>query len=86
MTADQQHLFNIAVMLAAFFGGWVLKSLTKSIDRLDSDVRELPKLYVSKGDFKEALREIKEDVRAGFHKVEKTLSLIFNKLEDKEDK
>lgn len=73
-------------MLAAFFGGWVLKSLTKSIDRLDRDVRDLPKLYVSKDDFKEAVREIKEDVRAGFLKVEKTLSLIFNKLEDKEDK
>lgn len=86
MRPDQQQLFNLIVMLAAFFGGWVLKSLTKSIDRLDKDVREMPKLYVTKDDFKDTLNEIKSDMRVGFSKVEATLAAIFKKFDDKEDK
>ena len=36
---DYQVLFNIAFGIAGFFGGWVLNNLSKSIERLDTDVR-----------------------------------------------
>lgn len=86
MEIDTQLVFNIAIALSGFFGGWVLNSLTKAIDRLDKDVREMPRIYVSRDDFKEALKDIKCSVNTGFLKVDKTLSEINNKLDRKEDK
>jgi hypothetical protein len=72
---DYQVLFNAAVGIAAFFGGWTLNSITKAIERLDSDVRAMPHEYVVKNDYKEDLREVKDLCRQ-----------IFDKLESKQDK
>jgi len=72
---DSQILFNVAVALAGFFGGWVLNNLTKSIDRLDTDVRAMPHVYVTREDYKDDLRDVKE-----------MLSKIFDKLDAKQDK
>jgi hypothetical protein len=41
---------------------------------------------VRRDDFKDAVREIKEDMKAGFSNVDKTLGLLFKKLDHKEDK
>ncbi len=83
---DYQVLFNIAVAMAGFFGGWVLNNLTKSIERLDNDVRAMPHTYVSKEDWKDAMREMKEEMRSGFDKLDLSLGTIFKKLDGKEDK
>lgn len=72
---DTQTLFNIAVGLAAFFGGWVLNNIMRSIQLLDRDVREMPKIYVTKEDFHRDLAEIKDICRQ-----------IFDKLDGKADK
>jgi predicted RNA-binding protein with EMAP domain len=72
---DYQVLFNGAVAIAAFFGGWTLNSITKAIERLDSDVRAMPHDYVSKDDYKDELREVKD-----------MLGKIFDRLENKADK
>lgn len=72
---DYQVLFNIAVTVAAFFGGWILSRIYTAIDRLDDDVRDLPKVYVSKDDYREDLREIKD-----------LLGAIFKRLDHKADK
>lgn len=72
---DTQTLFNIAVGLAAFFGGWVLNNIMRSIQVLDRDVREMPKIYVTKDDFHRDLAEIKDICRQ-----------IFDKLDNKADK
>jgi hypothetical protein len=61
--------------LAAFFGGWVLNNITKAIERLDTDVRNMPHDYVSKNDYRTDIREIKE-----------MLGKIFDRLETKADK
>lgn len=79
---DYQILFNIAFSAAGFLGGWVLNNMTKAIDRLDKDVRDLPHIYVSKDDFK----DMREDMRSGFDKIDHTLGTIFKRLERKEDK
>lgn len=72
---EYQSLFNAAVGLAAFFGGWTLNSITKAIERLDSDVRSMPHDYVGKSDYKEDLKEVKDLCRQ-----------IFDKLDAKQDK
>jgi hypothetical protein len=72
---DSQTFFNIALGLAAFFGGWVLNNITKAIERLDTDVRALPSTYVSKDDYRRDIDDIKE-----------ILGKIFDKLDAKVDK
>ena len=79
-------LFNIALGAASFLGGWVLNNMTKAIERLDKDVREMPTTYVSKDDFRDANREIREEMRKGFDKIDANLGVIFKRLERKEDK
>lgn len=83
---DWQILFNIAFGICGFLGGWVLTRVTQTMDRLDKDVRGLPHLYVSKDDFKEAVKDLKEDVKSGFSKIDGTLATIFSKLDRKEDR
>ncbi len=72
---DYQNAFNIVVTLAAFLGGWVLNNITKALDRLDKDVRDMPNAYVSKADYRDDIREIK-----------KILTKIDDKMDKKADK
>jgi hypothetical protein len=72
---DYQILFNIAVAIAGFFGGWTLNRIYIAIDRLDGDVRSMPHDYVSRDDYKADIREMRE-----------LLGKIFDKLDNKADK
>ena len=83
---DYQVLFNIAFGIAGFFGGWVLNNLSKAIERLDTDVRAMPHTYVSKSDWKDAMKEMKEEMRLGFDRIEVNINNVFKKLDHKEDK
>lgn len=83
---DYQLLFNIVLGAAGFFGGWVLNTMTKAIERLDSDVRDMPKTYVTKDDWREDMKALKADMEKGFDKLDNTLGTIFKRLEGKEDK
>ena len=56
-------------------GGWILNSITKAIERLDADVREMPKTYITKEDYHRDIDELKDICRQ-----------IFDKLEAKADK
>lgn len=72
---DYQVLFNGAVILASFFGGWTLNSITKTIERLDADVRAMPTNYVARVDYREDIRELKD-----------IMNKVFERLENKADK
>jgi len=72
---DYQVLFNIAVAIAGFFGGWTLNRIYLAIDRLDGDVRNMPLNYVTRDDYRADLRDVKE-----------MLGKIFDKLDGKVDK
>jgi hypothetical protein len=72
---DYQILFNIAVAIAGFFGGWTLNRIYIAIDRLDGDVRSMPHDYVSRDDYKADIREMRD-----------MLGKIFDKLDNKADK
>ena len=68
-------LFNLVVGVAAFFGGWTLNNITRMLNRIDDDIRELPLTYVSREDYRSDINEIKG-----------MLGKIFDKLESKVDK
>jgi hypothetical protein len=72
---EMQVLFNIVVGVAAFFGGWSLNQITRSIERLDKDVRNMPLTYVTQIHYQRDIDEIKG-----------MLDKIFNKLDEKVDK
>jgi len=72
---ELQQLFDIVVTIAGFLAGWVLNNITKAIERLDADVRDMPKDYVTKEDYHRDVGEIKDICKQ-----------IFNKLDSKADK
>jgi len=72
---DTQLLFNIAIGLIAFFGGWVINSITRSLERLDTDMRGMQREYVTKNDYHRDIDEIKAICKQ-----------IFDKLDAKADK
>jgi hypothetical protein len=72
---DYQVLFNIAVAVAGFFGGWTLNRIYQAIDRLDADVRHMPSTYVARDDYRADMVEIKG-----------MLGKIFDRLDTKADK
>jgi len=72
---DYQVFFNAALGLAAFLGGWTLNGITKAIERLDSDVRNMPHNYISKDDYRSDIKDVKD-----------MLGKIFDKLDTKVDK
>ena len=67
---ETQAIFNIIVGIAAFFGGWVLNNITKAIERLDTDVRNMPHDYVSKADYHRDIDEIKDICKQIFQKLD----------------
>ncbi len=72
---DTQYLFNVAVSIAGFLGGWVLNNIYQTLRVLDKDVRQMPLNYVAKDDYRRDIDEVKEICRQ-----------IFNKLDAKADK
>lgn len=56
---DLQILFNIAIAIAGFFGGWILNNISRDINKLDDDVRAMPLNYVTKEDYRTDIAEIK---------------------------
>ena len=72
---DGQVLFNTLVAIAGFLGGWILNNISRSINMLDRDVRQMPLTYVTRADYRADIEEIKG-----------MLGKIFDKLDEKEDK
>ena len=70
-----QVLFNIVVGIAGVFGGWILNNISRSIERLDEDVRKMPLTYVTQTHYQRDIDEIKG-----------MLTKIFDKLDEKVDK
>lgn len=67
---DYQPAFNLALGAAAFFGGFLFNKIWAALDKLDTEVRELPKIYVAKEDYKDDIHDIKAMLRQIFDKLE----------------
>ena len=72
---DSQTLINIAFGVAGAFGGWILNSLSRSIIRIEDRIQDMPLQYVTRGDYRADIADIKG-----------MLARIFDKLDGKVDK
>ena len=76
---DYQTIFNFAATCGMGVIGWFARELWTAAKEFKADLaklrEELPKVYVTKDDFREDMREIKN-----------MLGKIFDKLENKADK
>lgn len=76
---ELQTILNIVAGLAMSVMGWFARELWSAVKELKADLsklrEELPKTYITKDDFKDDMREVKE-----------MLAKIFDRLENKADK
>lgn len=76
---NSQDLINIIFGASAAVLGWFARELWAAVKELKSDLaklrEELPKVYVTRDDFKSDVREIKE-----------MLTRLFDRLDNKADK
>jgi len=72
---DNQQLFNLVVSVAGFLAIYVINSLTRTIQKLEDKVNDLPHSYVQKDDYRSDIKEVKD-----------ILKQIFDKLDNKQDK
>jgi hypothetical protein len=72
---DLQILFNISIAIAGFLGGWILNNISRTMNKLDDDVRVMPLNYVTKEDYRTDIAEIKG-----------MLSEIYKELRNKADR
>ena len=72
---EYQVLFNVAVGVAGFIGGWLVNRVFVLLDRIDADMKAIAVQYVTKEDYREDIREVKE-----------LLGAIFKRLDTKADK
>ena len=93
----EQVVFNWAVAVAGFAGGWILKIIWDAIQELKKDLRvmdvKMHEDFVRRVDFKEAIKgvkddvsELKQDMKAGFSKLEDMVGLVSKKIDGKADK
>jgi len=76
---DTQSLINVMLGIACTVIGWLARELWTAVKDLQADLTklsvELPKTYVTRDDYREDIKGIKE-----------MLAKIFDKLEKKADK
>jgi hypothetical protein len=76
---EPQTVINFVLGIASTAIGWFARELWSAVKDLKSDLaklrEELPKTYVTRDDFREDMREVKD-----------MLGKIFDKLDAKQDK
>ena len=86
---DTQIVFQWVVGAGSAVVGWMLKMIVDAIRDVRSEMKNLDRKmhddFVRRDDFKESVRDLKDDMRLGFNKVDATLGLLFKKLDNKDD-
>ena len=72
---ESQIFINSIFGVSAFLGGWVLNNITRTINRIDKDLRDMPHVYVTRNEYHRDIDELKDICRQ-----------IFAKLDHKQDK
>ncbi len=75
MVMDYQIFFNICIATVGFLSGVLLNRTFTMLDKISDELKLIPEKYISKDDYREDIREIKE-----------TLGAIFKKLDNKAEK
>lgn len=83
-------MFDWIVGVGGVAFGWMLKVIWEAIRDVKTEVRQLEQQvhqdFVRRDDFREAVSEIKTDMREGFKDVKDMMGLISKKLDNKEDR
>jgi tetrahydromethanopterin S-methyltransferase subunit G len=83
-----QSIVNWVFSIAGAAIGWVLKVLWDAVGDLKRDVRQIerdvPGMYVRRDDFRDAMRELKGDMKDGFEKVEAALANLTDRLDNQQ--
>ena len=81
-----QTVLNWLFCIVSACGGWILKVVWDAIQELKRDLRqferEIPLNYTRREDFREEVKELKEDMKAGFARMELTLHVLIKKLDN----
>ena len=76
---ETQQLLNVVLSVAMTVIGWFARELWAAVKDLKADLaklrEDLPKHYVSKDDYREDIRDLKE-----------IMNKVFDRLENKQDK
>jgi len=72
---DNQQLFNLVVSIAGFLAVFVFYQVMQRLQKLEDELKTLPRDYVAKDDYRSDIKEVKEILRQ-----------IFEKLDHKADK
>ncbi len=75
MELTGQIIFVAVILMAWCLAAWAYTRIFTLLDRLGQELKEIPEKYVTKDDYREDIREIKE-----------MLGAIFKRLENKADK
>jgi hypothetical protein len=79
MIMDIQQLLNVVLSVAMAVVGWFARELWAAVKELKMDLsklrEDLPKAYVTKDDYRQDIRELKD-----------IMNKVFDKLEHKLDK
>ena len=72
---DNQTLLNLVLSSASLVLGWFLREMWAAVKELKSDLaklrEELPKVYVSKDDYRQDVRELKDMIGKLFDLIER---------------
>lgn len=87
---DWQSAFNVLLAVGLAGLGWFGRELWESMKATRKEIRDIDvkmhQDFVRREDFKEAIAELKSDMKEGFSEVKDTLQLLSHKLDSKSDK
>jgi len=72
---ENQQIFDFVIVIAGFLAAFVVNKTTKDITRMEEDMKNFSRSYISKDDYRSDIADIKS-----------MLSKIFDKLDQKVDK
>jgi len=75
MQLTGQIVFDVIILIGGFLAAWAYTRIYTLLDRIDSEMKQIPEKYVAKDDYREDIREIKD-----------LLGAIFKRLDNKADK
>ena len=87
---DWQDAFNILLAVGLGGVGWFAREIWESVKMARKEIRDIDikmhQDFVRREDFKDAIAELKTDMKEGFAEVKDTLQLLSKKLDSKLDK
>lgn len=87
---DWQTVINLGLGAILAGLGWFARELWDAIKELRSDIRkierDLPEVYARRDEFRETIKEVRNEMNNRFDKLENMIGSLYDRLNDKADK